>query len=309
MICGNEEAIINRCLESASSAFDELCLVRAIGERPPDSTVELARKFCQDNGKQFVFAEYKNKLGGLCHVDHFGDARQKSFELSSGDWQMWLDCDDYLDEINCARIREAVKTDEHDAIFCKYLVEKMGAEIMRERLIRRGFGSWRRAIHETCDVSGRVANCPQISVFHSDHSTKNKSSASRNATILKHVLSDAPRHFFYLHSELKMIGDVDGAKRSAHAALMLLPEDSVEERYLVLLNLAEMETENAERHLLSAAKIQPHRREAFAYLSQHSLNKKNISDATSWFRIMDSLPLPSPIPWTHRSLWLSLIHI
>lgn len=303
MICYNEADIIGRCLDSAASAFDELCIVRASGESPADATIEIARLWCEKNKKDFKSGEYFNIRPGLNHTDHFGNARQKSFNLATGDWTMWLDCDDYLDEINCQRIREAVKTTTHDAIFCSYLVERQGAEIMRERIIRRGCGHWRRAIHETCDVDGESVNCPQIKVFHSDHKLKHKSSAERNAAILTEAVSDAPRHYFYLQAELKIMGKKSEAKAAALAAIALLPEDSIEERYLVLLNLSELDPEKRQFYLIESARIQPHRREAFAYLTQSALMESKTSDAISWFRCMDALPLPSPLPWTHQGLW------
>lgn len=302
MICGNEKAIIEACLESSKDAFDELCLVVAVGDTHPDGTVEKAEQWCKANGKDFRFGLYKNRVH-LPHVDDFGAARNKSFDLASGDWLMWLDCDDYLDEINCKRIREAVKTDEFDALFCTYKVAKEGAEIQRERLIRKDFGRWKNAIHETCVITGRVGACPQITVYHRDHGPKNKSSAKRNATILQAVLEDAPRHFFYLQSELKMLGRKDEAKKAGLAALALLDEDRAEERYNVLLNLSELQPELTEARLLEAVSVQPHRREAYAYLSQKALIDGRVSDAVSFFRLMDSLPLPSPLPWTHQGIF------
>jgi hypothetical protein len=303
MICYNEAEIITRCLDSAASAFDELCLVRAIGENAADTTIETARDWCLANGKEFKSGEYFNQRPGLAHTDNFGAARQMSFNLATGDWLLWLDCDDYLDEINCRRIREAVAHTENDAYFCSYLVEREGAEILRERLIKRGHGHWHRAIHETCAITGNSANCPQIKVFHADHKLKHKSSAARNAAILESVLADAPRHYFYLQAELKMLGKKNEAAQAARAALALLTEDSCEERYLVLLNLSELDPASRDNHLLAAAKLQPHRREAFAYLTQSALMDGRVSDATSWFRLMDSLPLPSPLPWTHQGMW------
>jgi glycosyltransferase involved in cell wall biosynthesis len=51
MICGNEEAVILNCLESAKTAFEELCLVRAIGDQTADGTLDIAAKWCSENGK------------------------------------------------------------------------------------------------------------------------------------------------------------------------------------------------------------------------------------------------------------------
>jgi glycosyltransferase involved in cell wall biosynthesis len=205
MICGNEESIILRCLESAKEAFDELCLVSAVGNRPADKTLYRAEKWCAENGKMFHAEHYRN-THDLPHVDDFGSARNLSFSLATGDWLLWLDCDDYLDAINCARIREAVKVcdPEHNAIFATYKVEKQGAEILRERLIRRGKGRWKSPIHETCVIEGPAVECQQLVVYHSDHKPKNESSALRNATILQASLADAARHYFYLHADLKL---------------------------------------------------------------------------------------------------------
>jgi tetratricopeptide (TPR) repeat protein len=302
MISGNEAAIIERCLESAKGAFDELCLVQAVGDRDGDNTPWIAEQWCERNGKEYRFQKYRNGKP-FPHVDNFAAARNASFDLATGDWLLWLDCDDYLDDINCRRIREAVTIAEHDALFCTYKVEREGAEILRERLIKRGKGRWRSPIHETCTIDGTAAECPQIVVYHSDHKAKNQSSALRNSAILEASLEDAPRHYFYLHADLKLVGKKEEATKAALAALQLLGDHSVEEKYLVLLNLSELQPDKRQDHLHAALRLQPHRREALAYLCQVALNEGRLSDAISFFRMMDALPMPSPAPWTHQTIW------
>lgn len=302
MICGNEETVILRCLESAKESFDELCLVSAVGSQAKDKTLYVAEKWCAENGKDFKGGHYWN-AADFPHVDDFGAARNLSFSMATGDWILWLDCDDYLDAINCARIREAVKVvgPEVNGIFAQYLVEKNGAVIVRERLIRRGFGRWKNPIHETCVVEGVKIDCPQIQVFHGDHRHKHESSSARNAAILARTLEDAPRHYFYLHSELKTLGDPLSAK---YGRIALATEElDDEQKYLVLINMSELVLERREEYLLEAVKTQPHRREAFAYLCRWALIQGRRSDAVSYFRLMDSLPLPSPVPWTHQGIW------
>lgn len=305
MICGNEESVILRCLNSARDAFDELCLVAAVGNQPADKTLYVAEKWCAGNGKAFKADRYQNSLD-LPHVDDFGVARNQSFDLATGDWVLWLDCDDYLDSINCARIREAatVAGDDVNGIFASYLIEKDGAIIVRERLIRRGKGRWKNPIHETCVVEGVKLDCPQIQIFHGDHRHKHESSAARNAAILRRTIEDAPRHYFYLHCELKMLKDPQAAE-IGRAALALLPQSMAEEKYMVLLNMSELAPEKREEYLHEAARIQPHRREAFAYLCRSALIEGRLSDGVSYFRMMDSLPMPSPVPWTHQGVWYS----
>lgn len=294
--------MILRCLESALPCFDELCLVRAIGSQEPDRTAEVAEVFCKANGKAFRFAEYNNRVD-MPHVDHFADARQMSFDLATCDWQLWLDCDDYLEEIGARRIREAARVSKADAVFAGYQIDGKGSLIPRERLIRRGCGQWRNAIHEVCIVEGEKEQCPAIVVFHGDHKHKHKSSSERNARILEGVVADVGRNVFYASQEFKQVGRLEDSVRMARAALELLPPERIDERYSVLLTLSELDIDRRQDHLHNAAKLQPHRREAFAYLCQSALIDGRMSDAISWFRMMDALPLPEPLPWTHQGAW------
>lgn len=303
MICGNEESIILRCLESAKGAFDELCLVRAIGSQSPDRTVELAEEWCKANGKEFKTGEYLNEAQDWPHVDNFAAARNLSFSLATKYWQMWLDCDDTLDDLMCRRMREACKFTEHNGLFCNYELKPQGSPITRERIIKRGFGRWTKAVHETCAIKGTTKDCPQIVVYHGDPRHKVKTSSTRNYAILSQTLADAPRHYFYLHCEQWQLGMKEESAHAGKVALVALPDSFTEERYFIYLNLAQIEPEKAETYLLEAIKTQPHRREAYADLSQIALAQGRISDATSWFRAMDALPLPRPVPWTHRGMW------
>ena len=88
VICGNERQHIETMLTSFGPVFDEFCLVRAIGAKQPDETVDLARDWCRKNGKDFVFADHLNGLGTEKweHVDSFADARNEAFALGTGDW-------------------------------------------------------------------------------------------------------------------------------------------------------------------------------------------------------------------------------
>lgn len=306
MICGNEAAAIIKCLESAKAAFDQLCLVRAIGNQSPDATIEIAEQWCDRNGKEFRPSEYFNvhpSLKHAPHVDDFATARNMSFGLATGDWILWLDCDDYLDDLNCSRIRQATQNLQYKAYYCLYVVDKEAAPVERERLIQRGCGHWTKPIHETCNITGESAHCPDITVYHSDHRPKHQSSAARNAAILEATLADVPRNYFYLHTELKMLKRKEESAAAGHAALALLRPEQIEERYLVLLNLSELEPASRQEWLMQCASLQPHRREAFANLCQHALNQGMASDAISWWRIMDSLPHPSPLPKTHHAMW------
>lgn len=301
MICGNEEAVILRCLDSAKDAFDELCLVRAIGEQTPDRTEAAVFKWCFENGKELIGAEYLNQISGLQHVDNFGAARNLSFSLATGDYLLWLDCDDILTPETCAMIRTLAEENGADCYTGPYY--NGGAVCPRERLIRRGAGVWKNRIHETCQIaSNDLCHETNLVVFHNKPVSELKKSSTRNRKLLEITLEDFPRHLFYLHEEY--FGDRNAVEiiRTGHAVLPLLKEKP-EELYEVMLNLAEFEQEKAEEWLLKALALQPWRREALAMLAQNALQTGKFNHAVSYFRYMDALPAPDPLPWTHRRIW------
>lgn len=166
MICGNEAAFITRCLDSAKDAFDELCLVRAVGTQEPDGTISIAAGWCALNGKEFRVEVYFNLIPDLPHVDDFSAARNLSFSLATGDWLIWLDCDDLIPEGHCAKIRKAAGTAGFDALLMPY-DKPDGSTCDRERLIRRGAGRWENRVHEICRFRGTGANTPDIRIIHS----------------------------------------------------------------------------------------------------------------------------------------------
>lgn len=302
MICHNEAGHVTRLLSEFSIAFDTLCLVRAIGSASPDDTVKRAEAWCAENRKGFKFAEYQNRIVGDPWVDDFSAARNLSFGLADTDWLLWADWDDTIDALNAARLRDAADRFSGDALLCSYT--GAGEESnLRERLVRNGTAHWHNPIHETMALTGEISKCQEIVIRHLDHGHKNEASARRNASILQRAVEHAPRHYFYLHSDLKMLGDTAGAERAARAAIELLPPTSHEERYLVLLNLAQLDPAQRQHWLLRAASEQPHRREAFAYLCQHALVEDRVSDATAYYRLLCALPVPHPTPWTHQAVW------
>jgi hypothetical protein len=303
-IAGNEAHCIGNILRDIRDHVDEVVIVKAVGNQMHDSTALVALDCIAE--KKLHLAAYGNRDETLPHIDDFAAARNKSFSLAAGDWILWLDCDDRVTPENMARIREAIAIvpDDVNALFCSYAIADKGSVILRERLIRNGKGKWRGAIHETCVIEGKALECPQIVIHHTDPDpAKSEGSARRNLAILDRVLDQYPRHLFYRHAEHVRLGNVDAARADGLAALACLHKDNAEERYLVHLNLAELEPDRAEGHLAAAVQLQPHRREAFAMLVQYHTRRGQVSQATSYFRMLDALPVPAPLPWTHQACW------
>jgi len=309
MICGNEEDLIVRCLDSARPLIDELCLVRAVGTLKPDLSGLMARDWAVGNHIPFQFEAYLNEIP-LPHVDDFSAARNLSFSLATSDWILWLDCDDLLSPEACAAIRACAEENAHDCYQFMY-TKPDGSTCPRERLIRRGAGRWKNRVHETCLIaSGDMCLVPEIVIQHARDDVHRQSSHERNLTLLGLALDDAPRHYFYLHEELFWKWDqtrndpktLDHAVRTGEAALILIGDAKPDDIYEILLNLYDLQPSRIEL-LQRAETLQPQRREALAYRCQRELRDKRLLEAVAWFKKMDALPVPEPPPWTHRSIW------
>jgi glycosyltransferase involved in cell wall biosynthesis len=148
VICGNEEHHIRSLLDSFKGSFDQLSLVRAIGLKEPDKTEEIARQWCLEHGKAFVFSEYLNGVTARAwkHVDSFARARNQAFAQGTGDWLVWADCDDNLAEAEGLHKKLAQVSDDVLMIRCPYDVRGTGKRLPRERFIRRS------AFHEALPI-------------------------------------------------------------------------------------------------------------------------------------------------------------
>ncbi len=164
-IMGNEAHHIERFLASFEPLVDEIVIVRACGAAVPDKAVELAAKICQ---KPLLIAEYKNEEGlDWLHVDNFAKARQMAWDLAEGEFKMWADLDDVIEQDMALKLRSQVDLGNFDVLFMQYKV--IGAPILqRERVMRKGFGHWCGAVHEAVSLPANFKRAIRmdIEVFH-----------------------------------------------------------------------------------------------------------------------------------------------
>lgn len=308
MIAYLEQDKIIQCLESAKDAFDHLSLTIAVGSSQEDSTAVITRDWCQENKKGFVLSRYRNLIDPqLPHTDDFSAARNLSLSNVLGDFWFWLDCDDYLEPPNALRIREAARTmppDKQCAV-CDYRVDGQDNNMPRERLFRRGVGHWEGVVHENCasDADGRIL-CPQIVIFHHGKPLGDNSSLVRNLAILERQLKHIGRTCFYACDAYQATGDKKKAGEVGRAALMFeLPD--LDMRYVTHCNLAACDRARRDDNLTAATRLQPWRREAWAYLCLSALERSQPKYARAYLTLLKALPTPSPVPWTHQAMWYS----
>jgi glycosyltransferase involved in cell wall biosynthesis len=138
MIVRDGAATIERAIASVRSHVDEICIYLA-GEST-DGTPQLLERLAGEPGAPIVVEEGAWR-------DDYAWARERSFELASADWLLWLDDDEVLE--HSEQLRQLL--DEPDALRVPRLDEReRGTRLLWDvRAVRAAAGArWERPIHE-----------------------------------------------------------------------------------------------------------------------------------------------------------------
>lgn len=312
MIAGNEEALIERCLDAFAPAFDLLCLVQAIGSQEPDRTLDLAEAWCERNAKRYAMATYQNAPSAAqwAHVDDFSAARNLAFSMADTDWIFWTDCDDLVAPASdIAELRRIVAERPDVGVFLfPYEVPGTNKAPFRERLFRRELApTWRFPVHENVMVTAKTTtrSCPDPVWLHAPLPHK-ASSASRNLAILQHALRDVATQLYYVHQEHFYAQNRAGARQWGEMALQF-PNLHDSFRYEALLNLGKLAETPAQAadYFARAHTVLPQCREALAGLAYSAFEQGDLYRADQFSAALLRLPEPPPDrrPWTHETKW------
>jgi hypothetical protein len=296
-ILGNEEKTVERFMRSFAPLVDVFVFVRACGDAEPDRTISVAVVVARDLGISLRLGEYKNIAKGFKHVDHFGRARQVTWNVAQAekpDWLMWADADDDITPASVEAIRNAVEAVKEDVILVPYDVRNGKQIVVRERLVRNtGDSYWRFAIHEQLgfarDVKYRVADAV---ILHAPQPDK-PVDPERNENILNAELQDTARNLFYVHMEHFERGRVELARMWGATALDF-PGQATMEKYEIHVNLSQIcrTLEEGISHARAAYALSPDRREALALLVNFELIRGNYYEAHNLARSMMIIEVP-----------------
>jgi hypothetical protein len=305
IICGNEEAIIERFLDSFKPVISDLVIVYNVGKAEQDATQQKARAWANKNGILLYEDHYESDT--FEHTDNFGAARALAWKNAKNvatDYVMWADCDDLLPEFSAKAIQEGV-TGEHDVYITPYRVQPNNDQFVhRERIVRNdGCSTWQYPIHEQMkfnrEVNYRILH---DAVIHHAPIGPKTSSHPRNVAILEKVTADAGRNFFYLQEEF-FHRDPKRCKAYAHAALAC-PDLGTEERYGIYLNLAQLENNaTCKEWAAKAFMTQSDRREALALLASYAIVEGRYNDAHALARQLGATPKPAFTYWNLNHAW------
>jgi len=337
VITHNEPKRLDRCLSAFAPAVDEIVVVHATGSAARNPEI---RQIVHKHRGVYGIYENAAEFAEWPHVSDFAAARQKSFDLASNDWCLWVDADDTPGPDFAAALHELLEQHGKDFDgFCLYhnVAGRGIAHNARERLVKRSAGRWVGRIHENflpngANVGGdgsRYAQCDQPTVIHLPDNEA-KQGSDRNLRILESIPPEerTARDLYHLQGELMGLGRKDEAL--ALGQELVTREDLAPvERYEILLNIAEqarpavIERPSPEYAAMCAAlhaayALMPNRREALALLGALHLDIFDLEKAEAYLRQMIATRRPLNKPWTHREalygwggeqLWTQLLRL
>ncbi|MDQ0087029.1 glycosyltransferase involved in cell wall biosynthesis [Paenibacillus anaericanus] len=186
MIVKNEEKWLARCLESVKDVVDEIIIVDTGSN---DQTKEIAL------GMGAMLYDYEWN-------DHFADARNYGLELASGDWVLWLDADEEVDEAGRDYLRNVLLTNEC-YLGRVQMVNYYGSTphdynrshlMAQYRLFRNDQHlRFRGAIHEQLNIEGLKITADSVTVLpvivhhfgYLDETVQDKEKMNRNLRLLE----------------------------------------------------------------------------------------------------------------------------
>ena len=312
IIAGNVQHWMPRFLDSFSPLFDEIIVVRAIGAQPPDASLDIAR------ARGCVCAEYHNATAyaDWSHVDDFAAARNLAFKLATGHYIAWADTDDVYGGTlaEWAALRRRIAAERPDVVTLPYVVPEDQLRVLRERILKRGSGTWISAIHESFKVNMEK---PRVIVQESPewhHATHNDRTPNneRNLRILEAIPADQRTlsHLFHLWQSLRFVGRIEEGVKFAQQALKH-PDIGPDEGYELLINIAQVSTNvrAQEQYLLQALNAVPYRREAFGEMINCKLRLADPRGALAYAEAMHGLSDPPEYIWNRRGKYYGYLGI
>lgn len=197
MIVKNEEKVISRCLTCLEKLADEIVIVDT---GSTDRTKELAQSFSKV--KLFDSEKFNKDMDYSCF--EFGVARNESIKKCTGDWVMWFDADDVLDDSSISAIKKLIENNDSKSVYT-FTLQAPCSVFEHTRLFRNGCGvlfDETHACHEYIDGKGLPGHTIREIVIHHKPVERSVNASDRNLAILekdfyKRGRKDA-RTLFYL---------------------------------------------------------------------------------------------------------------
>jgi len=247
LIVKNEEANIENCLRSIRSYVQEIVV---IDTGSTDKTPDIVKQYAD------VFEVYTDCNYPDGRIKSFSMARQRSFDLATKEWVMWVDGDDIVvgAEKLPALIRDYDQKRQGGAACVmlpyEYAHDAEGKCIClhyRERIVTpRSLFKWLNPVHEVM-VPKQGTPVTQlmsedIRMIHRRQQSAKHPDPSRNLRIIKEFVENAkeedPRQLYYLGLEYSNVNDIDNAIKTLTRYIEITGWD--DEKCLACLKMCEL---------------------------------------------------------------------
>ena len=294
MIVRSEPDLLSRCLESVAGICDQI--VTVVDDDPDHGVVETCTRF----GAVVVH----RSMDG-----HFGDQRNESFRHATGDWILWLDSDDRVDEESALAIRSYVEAvdDGVEAIMMRYdfahgAADNTTVSLLRERLLRASVGwTWRYPVHEICvPIDGRVARSMIAREGRITHMRTHPATGRNVAIVDRHIDDhwDDPRFTFYSGNEYVASDRLDDAERCYRRSIELdgwHEQRAISEFRLSAILVRNGELDEASEMAMRSMLDCPQRIEPMILLGDISILRGRPEVALHWYGIATSSGTPTTL--------------
>lgn len=248
MIVKNEEDCIARCLESVKDVVDEIIIVDT---GSTDKTIDICKS-------------YEARIEPFQWNGSFSDARNYSIEKATGDWILWLDADEEVDEMDRKKLCEAAQYNEYDVLtihlinyYGDYVDTNNSTDISHTRLFRNKGFRFVNKMHERLDidhVSKEKIGYLDVKVHHYGYLNSiinKKEKTKRNLKMLKQQVKEGENvhwaHYYialehYNNKELKQALEYVNMSILAFLKKKALPSSMVYKlKYSILIAMGKFE--------------------------------------------------------------------
>lgn len=302
LIAKDEEQRLARLLASVAGAFDQVVLVDTGSS---DGTVARFEHWAaEERGRN---PDFRHAIGSFQWRDDFAAARAHADTLLETDWTCWADADDEIR--GAARLRElAAEAPPEVAAFVAgyaYAHDSNGnccCFLRRERLVRRGAGTWAGRVHEAQLIDGQSLAVPPEIVEWVHHPDPERVISDRNLRILRSWVKDEPENphvLGYLGTEYTARGRHKEALRFYRRYLKLKstwdePRAQVYRKLgTSLIGLGRHE--EAIARAFDAAKLLPHWPDSYLTLAEAHYHLGEYEKAVYWGREVVRLGVPETL--------------
>jgi len=294
IIVRDEEGIVQRCLDCVSLFADEIVVVDT---GSVDGTKEIAGR----HPKVRLFDS--DHFGPWTHYSEFSFsvAKNEALRRCEGDWVVWWDADDFVDEGNAARIRRLAEETDEPCLF-SFLVTFGPLRFEHCRMFRNGHGilfDETHSVHEYLNTMGFPNRARREVQIQHLPGKKAVPSVERNIAIMEMDYyergMDDPRTCFYLANGYREAGRLEEAVDFYRKYLEKSEwgEERYFARYFMSQALVELERYGEARKEAFRACAEDYRfAEAHVMLGDLAFREKDYKRAQSWYMLAADTPVP-----------------